>query len=152
MCAHTTVWRINVIRRPARVTPRWRGPRPQLARPRPSRLRVCVSRDCASKVLAIAVGSPWSGCRTGRSPGKGVHVLDAGVDAPDSGKLAAQDPTSMTELGHLLETFVVGELRKQAAWLDDVDIRRPPARPTHRPTLDRLTNRDSTLVGRAYQP
>jgi hypothetical protein len=26
----------------------------------------------------------------------------------------------MTELGHLLETFVVGELRKHAAWLDDV--------------------------------
>jgi uncharacterized protein len=35
-------------------------------------------------------------------------------------KLAVLDPTSMTGLGHLLETFVVGELRKQAAWLDDV--------------------------------
>ena len=35
-------------------------------------------------------------------------------------KLAALDPTSMTEPGHLLETFVVGELRKQTSWLDDV--------------------------------
>jgi hypothetical protein len=26
----------------------------------------------------------------------------------------------MTELGHLLETFAVGEIRKQASWLDDV--------------------------------
>jgi hypothetical protein len=35
-------------------------------------------------------------------------------------KLAVLDPTSMTGLGHLLETLVVGDLRKQAAWLDDV--------------------------------
>lgn len=51
-----------------------------------------------------------------------LHVLDSGVAArllrltPD--KLARKDPTSLTELGHLLETFVVGELLKQASWLD----------------------------------
>jgi predicted AAA+ superfamily ATPase len=51
-----------------------------------------------------------------------LHVLDSGVAArllrltPD--KLARKDPTALTELGHLLETFVVGELLKQASWLD----------------------------------
>lgn len=53
-----------------------------------------------------------------------MHVLDSGVTArllrltPD--KLVVRDPTSLTELGHLLETFVVGELLKQASWLDDI--------------------------------
>lgn len=53
-----------------------------------------------------------------------IHVVDSGVAArllrltPD--KLARRDPTALTELGHLLETFVVGELMKQASWLDGV--------------------------------
>jgi predicted AAA+ superfamily ATPase len=53
-----------------------------------------------------------------------IHVVDSGVAArllrltPD--KLARRDPTALTELGHLLETFVVGELTKQASWLDGV--------------------------------
>ena len=53
-----------------------------------------------------------------------VHVLDSGVAArllrltPE--KLARRDPTSLTELGYLLETFVVGELLKQASWLDGI--------------------------------
>ena len=34
-------------------------------------------------------------------------------------KLARLDPASLTEFGHLLETFVVGELLKQASWHDD---------------------------------
>lgn len=29
------------------------------------------------------------------------------------------DPTSLTDFGHLLETFVVNELRKQTSWLDE---------------------------------
>ena len=53
-----------------------------------------------------------------------IHVVDSGVAArllrlsPD--KLARRDPTALTELGHLLETFVVAELMKQASWLDGV--------------------------------
>ncbi|MHB8296883.1 MAG: ATP-binding protein [Acidimicrobiales bacterium] len=53
-----------------------------------------------------------------------LHVLDPGVAArllrirPD--KLARRDATSLTDFGHLLETFVVSELMKQASWLDDV--------------------------------
>jgi len=53
-----------------------------------------------------------------------VHVLDSGVAArllrltPD--KLLRRDPTALTELGHLFETFVVGELLKQVSWMDGV--------------------------------
>lgn len=50
-----------------------------------------------------------------------VHVVDSGLAArqlrltPD--KLAGLDPAALTDFGHLLETFVVGEVRKQASWL-----------------------------------
>lgn len=33
--------------------------------------------------------------------------------------MATLDPAAQTELGHLLETFVVGELRKQVSWLPE---------------------------------
>ena len=48
-----------------------------------------------------------------------LHVVDAGLAArllrvgPD--RLARRDPATLQQLGHLLETFVVGEIRKQAA-------------------------------------
>lgn len=38
----------------------------------------------------------------------------------DPEQLGRRDPTAPTELGHLPEAFDVGELLKQAAWLDDV--------------------------------
>ena len=51
-----------------------------------------------------------------------VGVLDSGVAAPLLGrtpkKLAGRDLTSLGELGHILEIFVVGKLLKQASWLD----------------------------------
>lgn len=53
-----------------------------------------------------------------------LHMVDSGLAArllrltPE--KLARLDPAAMTEFGHLLETFVVGELLKQATWSDDV--------------------------------
>lgn len=52
-----------------------------------------------------------------------LHVIDTGVAArlmrvsPD--KLATLDPTALTEFGNLLETFVIGELRKQVSWFDE---------------------------------
>ncbi|MCC6387408.1 MAG: ATP-binding protein [Dehalococcoidia bacterium] len=53
-----------------------------------------------------------------------VHMLDSGIAARllrlTGEKLARRDPTALTELGHLLETFVVGELLKQASWLEGV--------------------------------
>ncbi|MDP9799900.1 putative AAA+ superfamily ATPase [Catenuloplanes nepalensis] len=52
-----------------------------------------------------------------------VHVIDTGVAARlmriTPAKLAGLDPTALVEFGHLLETFVVGELRKQTSWLDE---------------------------------
>ncbi len=53
-----------------------------------------------------------------------LHVLDSGVAArllkltPE--KLNRKDPTSMAHYGHLLETFAVGELLKQASWIPNV--------------------------------
>ena len=56
-----------------------------------------------------------------------LHVLDSSVAAhlvrltPDA--LARLDSAAFTEFGHLLETFVVGEIIKQATRLDDtVDV------------------------------
>ncbi len=52
-----------------------------------------------------------------------VHVVDSGLAArllrltPD--KLTGLDPAALADFGHLLETFVVGELRKQASWLEE---------------------------------
>lgn len=53
-----------------------------------------------------------------------IHVVDSAVAArlmritPE--KLATNDPTALTEFGHLVESFVVGELIRQASWLDDI--------------------------------
>lgn len=51
-----------------------------------------------------------------------VHVTDAGLAAHllrlTAPKLAAASAVSLTEFGHLLETFVVGEVSKQLDWLD----------------------------------
>jgi uncharacterized protein len=59
--------------------------------------------------------------RTGRAPK--VHVVDSGLAARLLGltpaKLERRDPATLTEFGHLLETFVVGEVLKQASWSDD---------------------------------
>ncbi|MST64149.1 ATP-binding protein [Schaalia hyovaginalis] len=52
-----------------------------------------------------------------------VHVVDSGLAArllrltPD--RLRGLDPATLTDFGHLLETFVVGEVRKQASWLGE---------------------------------
>ncbi|HET7385398.1 MAG TPA: ATP-binding protein [Nocardioidaceae bacterium] len=63
-----------------------------------------------------------------------VHVVDSGLAARllriNPNRLASLDPAALTDLGHLLETFVVGELRKQASWLDQ------PARLGHWRTSD----------------
>jgi predicted AAA+ superfamily ATPase len=51
-----------------------------------------------------------------------LHVVDSGLAARilrlTPTKLTRLDLTALTEMGHLLETFVVGELRKQVSWLD----------------------------------
>jgi predicted AAA+ superfamily ATPase len=51
-----------------------------------------------------------------------VHVVDSGLAARllrlTESKLALASAQALTELGHLLETFVVGEVCKQLSWLD----------------------------------
>lgn len=55
-----------------------------------------------------------------------VHLVDSGVAARvlrlSPAKLASKNPSAMTEFGHLLETFVYGELAAQASWLDGVRL------------------------------
>ena len=52
-----------------------------------------------------------------------IHVVDAGLAAClvrlSPAKLAQLNPTALTDFGNLLETFVVGELRKQVSWMDE---------------------------------
>jgi predicted AAA+ superfamily ATPase len=51
-----------------------------------------------------------------------VHMVDSGAMAwlldltPQ--KVAQADPSTLTEYGHLLETFAVGEILKQVSWSD----------------------------------
>jgi uncharacterized protein len=56
-----------------------------------------------------------------------LHVVDSGLAARllrlTAEKLAQRDPVSLSQFGHLLETFVVGELLRQASWLDQVIAR-----------------------------
>lgn len=52
-----------------------------------------------------------------------IHLVDTGLAARllrmTPHKLAGLDPATLTDFGHLLETFVVGELRKQVSWLSE---------------------------------
>lgn len=77
------------------------------------------------KVFLVYRLPAWGKTLTSRSSATAkLHVLDSAVAARllrlTPLKLAQLDPTVLTELGHLLESFVVGELLKQASWLDTV--------------------------------
>jgi predicted AAA+ superfamily ATPase len=67
----------------------------------------------------------WGTTLTARSGSKPkVHVVDSGVAAHllrlNSERLAQRDASALTEFGHLLESFVVGELGRQASWSDEI--------------------------------
>jgi uncharacterized protein len=53
-----------------------------------------------------------------------LHLVDSGLAAHLLGltqeRLLRRDPPSLSQFGHLLETFVVGELLRQASWLETV--------------------------------
>ncbi len=53
-----------------------------------------------------------------------LHVVDSGLAARllrlTEAKLDRLNATALQQFGHLLETFVVGELRKQISWMDGV--------------------------------
>ena len=68
---------------------------------------------------------PWMPVPTDRAFRKPkIHILDSGVAAHllrlSTEKLAERTAGSLTAFGHLLESFVVAELVKEASWLDDV--------------------------------
>lgn len=60
------------------------------------------------------------GSRTARMPK--LHPMDAGMMAWLLGltpeKIAKNDPSALTEYGHLVESFAVGEILKQVSWWD----------------------------------
>nr|MDT0657123.1 ATP-binding protein [Micromonospora sp. DSM 115978] len=60
------------------------------------------------------------GSRVARMPK--VHVVDAGVMAWQLGltpeKIARNNPSTLSEYGHLMETFAVGEILKHVSWWD----------------------------------
>lgn len=53
-----------------------------------------------------------------------LHVVDSGLAARllrlTASKLARRDATALQQFGHLLETFVVGEIRKQLSWMEGI--------------------------------
>jgi predicted AAA+ superfamily ATPase len=55
-----------------------------------------------------------------------IHALDTGIAARllrlTEEKLAARNAAAMSQFGNLLESFTVGEIRKQASWLDQVSV------------------------------
>lgn len=53
-----------------------------------------------------------------------LHAVDPALAAHTMGlsdtKLSSHNPTHREQFGHLLETFVAGEIIKQASWMDDI--------------------------------
>ncbi len=77
----------------------------------------------------------WGTTLRARSSSKPkVHFVDSGVAGRmlrvTASRLAAAQPQAMTQLGYLLETFCVGEVLKQAGWMET------PAQPGHWRTHD----------------
>lgn len=56
-----------------------------------------------------------------------IHMVDSGLAARllrvNEAKLGAASASALTQFGHLLETFVVGEVSKQLDWLDEPVVR-----------------------------
>ena len=52
-----------------------------------------------------------------------VHVIDSGLAGwllgLSAAKISSRDPAVLTEFGHLVETFAVGEILKQVSWSDE---------------------------------
>lgn len=53
-----------------------------------------------------------------------VHVIDSGLAGwllgLSAAKINSRNPAALTEFGHLVETFAVGEILKQVSWTDEV--------------------------------
>ena len=67
----------------------------------------------------------WGTTLTSRSSSRPkIHVVDSGIAARllrlSADKLAQRSAAALTELGHLLETFVIGEIIGQSSLIDDI--------------------------------
>ncbi|WP_402373985.1 ATP-binding protein [Isoptericola rhizosphaerae] len=76
-------------------------------------------------VFLLRILPAWDRTLTKRTNARPkVHMLDTGVSSrllrltPE--KLARREPAALTEFGHALETFAVGEILKEASWTDDI--------------------------------
>ncbi|WP_411742047.1 DUF4143 domain-containing protein [Raineyella sp. W15-4] len=73
-----------------------------------------------------------------------MHLIDSGVAARllrlTSDRLERKVPSVLTQFGHLLETFVVGEVVTQATWAEGVA------------SAGHWRTRDGTEVDRLWQP
>ncbi len=65
----------------------------------------------------------WTKNDLGPVPRPKVYVVDSGVAGRllrlSFDKLHSRDPSFLSQFGHLLETFVVGEIKKMLSWLDE---------------------------------
>jgi hypothetical protein len=78
-----------------------------------------------------------------------IHVIDSGLAARllrlTERKLGAASAPALTEFGHLLETFVVGEVCKQLAWLD-APVQRGHWRTRDGAEVDLVVEREDGMV------
>lgn len=91
-----------------------------------------VSRGTATAYLELLeslflIGTlpAWGTTVSSRSVGAPkVHVVDSGIGAHllrlGRPKLERGDASALTEFGHLVESFVVQEVIRQATWMDDI--------------------------------
>jgi predicted AAA+ superfamily ATPase len=92
-----------------------------------SALNISTVRDylqLLQDVFMIEELPAWGKTLSSRSSAKPkIHFTDSGLAARLLGltaeKMSRRDPSSLTEFGHLLETFAVSELLKEISWLDD---------------------------------
>ena len=76
-------------------------------------------------VFLVRLLPSWDRTLTKRTTARPkAHLIDAGVAARllrlTADRLARRDPAALTQFGHLLETFVVGEILAQATWTDAI--------------------------------
>ncbi|MEN2742282.1 ATP-binding protein [Microbacterium sp. X-17] len=76
-------------------------------------------------VFLVNLLPAWGTTLTARTSNRPkIHVVDSGVAAHllrlSAERLARRDAPALTEFGHLLETFVVGEVGRQTNWMDSI--------------------------------
>jgi predicted AAA+ superfamily ATPase len=98
-------------------------------------------------VMRLPAWGTTLGSRVARQPK--VHLVDSGVMAWLLGltpaKIASNDPAALTEYGHLVETFAVGEILRQVTW-SDAPVMVGHFRTTEANEVDLVLERDDGMV------